>query len=74
MLHGRASMRPGDVAFTFTDYLDDPSGVRESLTWAQLSRRTMNVARELSLHGSAGSTAVIPVSYTHLTLPTICSV
>ncbi|MDA2892511.1 AMP-binding protein [Mycolicibacterium sp. BiH015] len=59
MLHGRASMRPDDIAFTFTAYLTDPSGVRESLTWAQLSRRTMNVARELSLHGSAGDTAVI---------------
>lgn len=59
MLHGRASMRPDDVAFTFTDYLTDPSGVRESLTWSQLSRRTMNVARELRLHGSAGGTAVI---------------
>ena len=52
-------MRPGDLAFTFTEYADDPAGVPESLTWSQLSRRTMNVARELSLHGSVGDTAVI---------------
>jgi fatty acid CoA ligase FadD21 len=59
MLHGRASLRPHDVAFTFTDYADDSAGVPESLTWSQLSRRTLNVARELSLHGSIGDRAVI---------------
>jgi fatty acid CoA ligase FadD21 len=59
MLHGRASLRPGDVAFTFTDYTHDRAGVIESLTWAQLSRRTLNVARELSLHASVGDRAVI---------------
>jgi fatty acid CoA ligase FadD21 len=59
MLHGRASLRPNDVAFTFTDYGHDPAGVRESLTWAQLSRRTINVAHELSLRASVGDRAVI---------------
>ncbi|MGH3640009.1 MAG: fatty-acid--AMP ligase, partial [Mycobacterium sp.] len=59
MLHGRASMRPGDVAFTFTDYTHHPAGAIESLTWAQLSRRTLNVARELSQHASIGDRAVI---------------
>ena len=59
MLHGRASLRPDDVAFTFTDYVHDPAGVSESLTWSQLSRRTLNVARELSLHASVGDRAVI---------------
>jgi fatty acid CoA ligase FadD21 len=59
MLHGRASLRPNDIAFTFTEYVGDSAGVSESLTWAQLSRRTLNVARELSLHGSAGDRAVI---------------
>ncbi|AGB20667.1 acyl-CoA synthetase (AMP-forming)/AMP-acid ligase II [Mycobacterium sp. JS623] len=59
MLHGRASLRPNDVAFTFTDYADDAAGVRESLTWSQLSRRTMNVARELRPYGSRGDRAVI---------------
>jgi fatty acid CoA ligase FadD21 len=59
LLHGRASMRPNDVAFEYTDYESDWAGVRESLTWSQLYRRTLNVARELSLHGSAGDRAVI---------------
>src|SRR5690242_15424856 len=59
MLHGRAGMRPDEVAFTFTEYLHDPAGVSQSLTWAQLLRRTMNVARELSMHGSIGDRAVI---------------
>ena len=59
MLHGRASLRPDDIAFTFTDYADDPSGVTSSLTWAQLSCRTYNVARELSAHASVGERAVI---------------
>ncbi|TMS50856.1 AMP-binding protein [Mycobacterium sp. DBP42] len=59
MLHGRASLRPDDVAFTFTDYTADPAGVVETLTWSQLSHRTMNVAREISLHGSVGDRAVI---------------
>lgn len=59
MLHGRASMRPGDVAFTFTDYVDDSAGVSVSVTWSQLSRRTMSVAREIRLHGAVGDRAVI---------------
>ena len=60
MLHGRASLRPGDVAYTFTDYVHDPAGVPESLTWSQLSRRTLNVAHEISgCHGSVGDRAVI---------------
>jgi fatty acid CoA ligase FadD21 len=59
MLHGRASLRPGDVAFTFTDYVHDPAGVPESLTWSQLSRRTSNVARELNAHASVGDRAVV---------------
>ncbi|WP_082958566.1 AMP-binding protein [Mycobacterium sp. E3198] len=59
MLHGRASLRPDDIAFTFTDYEHDWAGVPESLTWSQLSRRTLNVARELGLHGSVGDRAVI---------------
>jgi fatty acid CoA ligase FadD21 len=59
MLHGRATLRPDDVAFTFTNYDDDWAGVPESLTWSQLSRRTLNVAHELRLHGSVGDRAVI---------------
>ncbi|MGB7234449.1 MAG: AMP-binding protein, partial [Rhodococcus sp. (in: high G+C Gram-positive bacteria)] len=59
MLHGRASLRPHDVAYTFTNYEHDWEGVRESLTWAQVSRRTLSVARELGPHGSVGDRAVI---------------
>ena len=59
MLHGRASLRPNDIAFTFTDYEKDWEGVRESVTWSQLSRRTFNVAREIRQHGSVGDRAVI---------------
>lgn len=59
MLHGRASLRPDEIAFTFTHYDRDPAGVAESLTWSQLARRTMNVAVQLRRHGSAGDRAVI---------------
>lgn len=59
MLHARASMRPHDVAFTFTDYENDRAGVRQSLTWSQLSRRALNLAREVRVHGSVGDRAVI---------------
>ncbi len=59
MLHARARLRPQDTAFTFTDYQVDPAGVRKSLTWSQLSRRTINLARELRFHGAAGDRAVI---------------
>ncbi|PQM47793.1 AMP-binding protein [Mycobacterium talmoniae] len=59
MLHGRASLRPHDVAFTFTNYENDWAGVPESLTWSQLSRRTLNMAREIRLQASVGDRAVI---------------
>src|ERR1700728_1829503 len=69
MLHGRASLRPHDVAFTYTDYENDWAGVRESLTWSQLYRRTLNVARELGPHGSTGDRAVIlaPQGFDYIT-------
>ena len=59
MLHGRASLRPDDVGFSFTDYAHDPSGVAARLTWSQVSHRTLNAARELSRHASVGDRAVI---------------
>lgn len=59
MLHGRASLRPDDVAFSFTDYTNAPDGVVAQLTWSQLSRRTLSMARELGRHGSSGDRAVI---------------
>lgn len=59
MLHGRASLRPNDVAFGFTDYGTDPAGSRTSLTWSQLARRTLNLAHQLRRHGATGDRAVI---------------
>jgi fatty acid CoA ligase FadD28 len=55
----RASLQPDDTAFTFIDYEQDWAGVAESLTWSQLYRRTLNVARELRHCGSTGDRAVI---------------
>ena len=60
MLHGRASLRPADVAFTFTDYLHDPAGVPETLTWSQLHTWTRKSGpRELSRHASVGDRELI---------------
>ena len=59
LLCERASLQPDDTAFTFIDYEQDWNGVAESLTWSQLYRRTMNVARELNHCGSTGDRAVI---------------
>lgn len=58
MLHGRASLRPDDIAYTFTDYID-ASAVARGLTWSQLARRTINVANEIRRHGTPGDRAVI---------------
>jgi long-chain fatty acid adenylyltransferase FadD28 len=55
----RASLQPDDTAFTFIDYEQDWAGVAESLTWSQLYRRTLNVARELRHCGSTGDRALI---------------
>jgi long-chain fatty acid adenylyltransferase FadD28 len=55
----RASLQPDDTAFTFVDYEQDWAGVAESLTWLQLSRRALNVARELRFCTSPGERAVI---------------
>lgn len=41
------------------NYEQDPAGVEESLTWAQLYRRALNLAQELRLHGSTGDRALI---------------
>jgi fatty acid CoA ligase FadD21 len=59
LLRERAGLQPDDVAFAFTDYEHDWAGVREVLTWSQLYQRTLNVAREVKQHGSAGERAVI---------------
>ena len=59
VLRERASLQPNDTAYTFVDYDQDWNGVATSLTWSQLYRRTLNVARELQRCGSTGERAVI---------------
>lgn len=59
LLRERASLQPDDTAYTFIDYEQEWTGVAESLTWARLYRRTLNVARELRLCASPGDRAVI---------------
>lgn len=59
LLCERASLQPNDTAFTVVDYEQDWNGVAESLTWSQLYRRTVNVARALQHCGSTGDRAVI---------------
>ncbi|MGE2721269.1 AMP-binding protein [Mycolicibacterium celeriflavum] len=58
MLHARATLRPDDIAYTFTEYID-ASAVARSLTWSQLARRTLSVAEEIRHHGEPGDRAVI---------------
>ena len=59
ILRERASLQPNATAFTFVDYEVDWDGVSTSLTWAQLYRRTTNLARELGHVAKAGDRAVI---------------
>jgi len=59
VLRERAGLTPDDLAFTFTDYDRDWDGITESLTWSQLYRRTLNMAREVGQHGSPGDRALI---------------
>ncbi|CAN5416756.1 fatty-acid--AMP ligase FAAL24/FadD24 [soil metagenome] len=59
VLRERASLQPNDIAFTFMDYDHDWEGKAESLTWAQLYRRTLNLAHELRSHAEIGDRVVI---------------
>lgn len=59
LLRERAGLQPDDVAFRYTDYEQDWAGVTETLTWAQLYQRCLNVAHEVRRHGTAGDRAVI---------------
>lgn len=59
LLRERASLQPDDTAYTYVDYEQDWAGVTEILTWPQLYRRALNVARELRLCASPGDRAVI---------------
>jgi fatty acid CoA ligase FadD21 len=59
LLRERAFLSPDEPAFTYTDYEQDWDGVAETLSWSQMYRRALNVAKELKQHGSAGDRAVI---------------
>ena len=59
MLRQCVNLQPDGTAFTYIDYEQDWAGVAENLTWFQLHRRVLNVARELRLCASAGARAVI---------------
>lgn len=59
LLRERAGLQPDELAFRYTDYEQDWAGVTESLTWAQLYRRTLHVAHEVTRTASSGERAVI---------------
>jgi fatty acid CoA ligase FadD21 len=59
LLRERAGLQPDDLAFRYTDYEQDWTGVTETLSWAQLYQRTLNVAHEVKRHGAVGDRAVI---------------
>lgn len=59
VLRERASLQPNDPAFTFVDYDKAAEGFRDTLTWAQLYRRTVNLAHELNERAQPGDRAVI---------------
>jgi fatty acid CoA ligase FadD23 len=59
MLRQCVNLHPDGLAFKFTDYDRDWAGVAESVTWYQLYRRMVNVARELRNCASPGDRVVI---------------
>jgi acyl-CoA synthetase (AMP-forming)/AMP-acid ligase II len=59
LLRERAGLQPDDLAFRYSDYEQEWAGVTETLTWAQLYQRTLNVAHEVKRHGAVGDRAVI---------------
>ena len=59
VLRERAGFQPNDTALTFIDYDHDWDGVEETLTWAQLHRRVVNLAEQLRQVGTTGDRVVI---------------
>jgi fatty acid CoA ligase FadD23 len=59
MLRQCVNLHPDGVAFKYVDYGRDRDGIVESVTWFQLYRRMVNVARELKRCASPGDRAVI---------------
>jgi acyl-CoA synthetase (AMP-forming)/AMP-acid ligase II len=59
VLRERASLQPNDTAFTFMNYDKDWEGVPETLTWAEVYRKSRNLAHELRSCAATGDRAVI---------------
>jgi acyl-CoA synthetase (AMP-forming)/AMP-acid ligase II len=59
VLRERASLQPHDVAFTYLDFDKDAQGVPDSVTWAGLYRRTVNLADQLRACAEVGDRVVI---------------
>jgi fatty acid CoA ligase FadD21 len=59
LLRERAGVQPHDLAFRYTDYEQDWAGVSETLSWAQVYQRALNIAHEVKRHGAVGDRAVI---------------
>jgi acyl-CoA synthetase (AMP-forming)/AMP-acid ligase II len=59
MLRQNVNLHPDGTAFKYVDYGRDRDGVVETVTWYQLYRRMVNVARELRRCASPGDRAVI---------------
>jgi long-chain fatty acid adenylase/transferase FadD23 len=59
MLRQNVNLHPDGTAFKYVDYGRDWDGVAENVTWYQLYRRMVNVAREISRCASPGDRAVI---------------
>lgn len=59
MLRQCVNLHPDGTAFTFFDYDREWDGVDETVTWYQLYRRMVNVARELKRCASPGDRVVI---------------
>jgi len=59
VLRERATLQPHDVAFTHVDYDVDRDGAPDSVTWARLCRRVVNLAEELRTCAELGDRALI---------------
>lgn len=59
VLRERAGLQGDDVAVTYVDYDQNETDAAQSVTFSQLYRQALNVARELQGFGSTGDRAVI---------------
>jgi fatty acid CoA ligase FadD21 len=55
LLRERAGLQLDDLMVRNTDYELDRAGVTETLSWAQLYQRTLNVPHEVTRHGAVGT-------------------